>query len=122
MSGGVVFRAAGELHFLPANVAIKLIPTPEIARVPGAPPDLVGVALVDGETLPVVAVGELPRTRGAMLVVSHVGERIALVGLEVLATGRFEGDRDQITFGDHIARPFDVGALVARVRDGRWQV
>lgn len=81
--GGVVFRASGELYFLPASVAVKVVPVPEIARVPGAPAELEGVALVDGQIVPVVAAsgareridqaGKAPEVRGAMLVCSYLG-------------------------------------------------
>lgn len=131
--GGVLFRVGEALFFLPATVASKILPMPGVARVPGAPEELVGVALVEGEMVPVVAVGELdgrgaPRTTGTtgerrradnrpMLVCNYHGERVGLVGLEVIATGRLE-DRDD---GKEAAL-FDVGAVVARLREGRWAV
>jgi chemotaxis signal transduction protein len=122
--GGIVFRAADHLHFLPASVAVKVMPVPAIARVPGAPRPLVGVALVDGETVPVIEIGP---ARGALLVISFLGERVGLVGAEVLATGRFETTTASV-HGEHVvhegvvARLFDVAAVVAEVRAGRWAV
>ena len=122
---------------MPATVASKVLPMPNVARVPGAPAELVGVALVDGETLPVVAIGELDR-RGSrrppsndrlradnrpMLVCTHLGERVALVGLEILATGRFDSsDPEHILHEGAPVSLFDVGAVVARLREGRWAV
>jgi chemotaxis signal transduction protein len=126
MQGGVVFRAGEALHFLPANVAVKVMSMPEVARVPGGPPELVGVGLVDGETLPIVALGDAPAPRQsarvAMLVLGYLGERIGLVGLEVLATGRFEVTGDHVEYSGREARLFDVAALVARISAGRWAV
>lgn len=145
---GIVFRIGESAFFLPATVADKLLPMPMVARVPGGPPDLVGVALVEGETVPVVAVGDsdrIARARAAlaatpggqaagggapsrtrdnlpMLVCTHLGERIALVGLDVIATGRFEAADGKVSWGAGKARPFDVGAVVARLREGRWAV
>lgn len=119
---GVVFRVGADLHWLPASVALKVMPAPDIARVPGAPEGIAGVALVDGETLPVVAVGPSARARGAMLVLAHHGERLAIVGVDVLATGRFERKDDGVPFGDHVARPFDVAAVVAKIEAARWVV
>lgn len=140
--GGVVFRVGGALFFLPATVAIKVMPMPEVARMPGAPEALVGVALVDGATLPVVAIGP---SRAAMLVCTHLGERIALVGLEVVASGSFEaapdgdgvvvdqrasggtiherasGERGVVVEGSR-ALPFDIEGVVSRMREGRWAV
>ncbi len=124
MQGSVVFRAGEDLHFLPASVAIKVMPMPDVARVPGGPPELVGVALVDGDTLPVVAIGEAPRpsARVAMLVLVYHGERVGLVGLEVLATGRFDVSGDVLVYTGREARLFDVGALVTTISAGRWAV
>jgi chemotaxis signal transduction protein len=137
MTGGVVFRVAQAQFFLPATVAIKVLPMPVVARVPGAPPELVGIALVEGETVPVVALGELDgrgsrrpaatsRSRAdnrPMLVCTYVGERIGLVGLEIVATGHFDASDPESVVHDGIpAALFDVGAVVARLREGRWAV
>jgi chemotaxis signal transduction protein len=137
VTGGVLFRVAEALYFLPATVASKVLPMPGVARVPGAPPELVGVALVDGETIPVVALadldgpgsrrppaGERPRADNRpMLVCSYLGERLGLVGLEIVATGRFEaGEAERVVCEGAVASPFDLGAVVARLRQGRWAV
>ncbi len=136
--GGVMFRVDGELYFLPASIAMKLLPIPEMAPVPGGPIELLGVALVDGDMIPVVHVAdeaiasERPtrvrqlrsRPRGAMLVCAVLGERVGFVGLEVVATGRFEADpaTGELRHGDEVARAFDVAGIIARVREGRWAV
>ena len=117
--GGVVFRVDRELFFLPATVALRVAPVPQIGRVPGAPSDLVGLALFDGEMVPVVGVGD---ARSSMLVVQYLGERIGLVGIEVVATGRFATVHDHVVHDDEHARLFDVSAVIARVRDTRWAV
>jgi chemotaxis signal transduction protein len=126
MQGGVVFRAGDHLLYLPATVAMKVMSMPDVARVPGGPPELVGVALVDGDTLPVVSLGERPRPsmRVAMLVAAYLGERVGLVGLEVLATGRFEPTPtgSGVDYGGREARLFDVAGLVAKISAGRWAV
>lgn len=137
MTGGVLFRVAEQLHFLPATIASKVLPMPGVARVPGAPAELVGVALVEGEMVPVVALGDLD-TRGSrrlspneraradnrpMLLCSYLGERVGLVGLEIIATGRFESsDSETITHGGALAELFDVGAVFSRLREHRWAV
>ncbi|MBX3205634.1 MAG: chemotaxis protein CheW [Labilithrix sp.] len=124
--GGVVFRVGDELFFLPASIAMKVSPVPEIARVPGGPLELRGVALVGGVMIPVVDVLEDPWAEpgGAMLVCAVLGESVGLVGIDVLATGRFEaGDRpDEVRFGERTARTFDLASAIARVREGRWAV
>jgi chemotaxis signal transduction protein len=136
-TGGVVFRVADAQYFLPATIASKVLPMPGVARVPGAPVDLVGVALVEGEMVPVVAIGELDR-RGSrrppvtnrpradnrpMLVCTYLGERVGLVGLEIVATGFFEAtDPEHVEHNGVPAPLFDVGAVVGRLREGRWAV
>lgn len=130
--GGVVFRARGELFFLPASIAMKVMPAPEMAYVPGGPTELRGVALVDGDMIPVVDLGEErapPRagrteSASAMLVCAVLGECVAFVGMDVVATGRFEVDgvTGELKLGDETARSFDVAGVVARVSEGRWAV
>lgn len=126
--GGVVFRAGGALLFVPATVALRVAPRPEVARIPGAPAELCGVALVDGDMIPVVevnAVGAREGGRGgAMLVCAVLGERVGLVGIEVVATGHFEAGEwpGDVRLGAETAEGFDVAALIARVREGRWAV
>jgi chemotaxis signal transduction protein len=136
MTGGVVFRVGEELFFLPATIASKVLPMPGVARVPGAPAELVGVALVEGEMVPVVAIGELEgrgsrRPKGSrrrpdsrpMLVCSYLGERVGLVGLEMLASGSFDvDDADHVVHGGVPAPRFDVAAVIDRLREGRWAV
>jgi chemotaxis signal transduction protein len=149
--GGVIFRTQDALHFLPASIAIKVMPTPEIARVPGAPRELRGVALVDGDMIPVVELCSPTRTArsarhgrgGAMLVCAIHGERLGVVGIEVVATGHFDAEPPDdlraplvatgleatelaslpsVKLESETARAFDVEGLIARVREGRWAV
>ncbi len=123
-TGGVVFRTTGEdLWFLPASVASEVVPVPEVARVPGAPGELFGVAVHAGEAIPVVAVGG---GRGCMLVCSYLGEKVGLVGLLIEATGRFPTAADESVHGESVlhegrtARLFDVSMLVAKVCGERF--
>jgi len=133
--GGVMFRVGGDLRFLPASIAMKVMPTPEIAPIPGAPPELRGVALVEGDMIPVIDVlaEPIPSSRrrmqarmsgGAMLVCFVLGEPVGLVGIEVVATGRFEVElgTSEPRLGHEVAQPFDVAGIIARVREGRWAV
>lgn len=137
LTGGVVFRIGEARYFLPAAIACKVLSMPGVARVPGAPADLVGVALVEGHMVPVVAVGDLdgrgsrrppttsrPRADNRpMLVCVVMGERVGLVGLEIIATGFFPpAEPAGVVHGDAAVPLFDVGAVVARLREGRWAV
>ena len=126
MHGGVVFRRSAPgttpgLAFLPASIAMKVMPIPSIGEMPGAPSELRGVALVDGDMIAIVTAGSL--SSDAMLLCAVLGEQVGLVGIEVVATGKFEAtDGGDVRFGAETARAFDVATLIARVRDGRWRV
>lgn len=141
MTGGVLFRVGEQLYFLPATTASKVLPMPAVARVPGAPVELVGVALVEGEAVAVVALGDLEsraqrRLVGdrndragvradnrPMLVCTYLGERVGLVGLEIVATGRFASPEAGIVEHAGTRAPlFDVGEVFRRLREHRWAV
>lgn len=121
-TSGVVVRAwngeGGALAFVPAAIAIAVLPLPETARLPGAPPELLGVTVHRGEAIPVVTVGG---ARTSMLVCTYLGETFGLVGFEVVATGRFplaEGPSltgERVLFEGEPVPPFDVAATFARV-------
>jgi len=117
--GGVVFRVGEKLAFLPATIALKVMPAPAIARVPGGPHELRGVALVDGDMIAIVAASAA--SSDAMLVCAVMGEQVGLVGVQIVATGRFEAvDGGDVRHGDELARPFDLASLIARVHESRW--
>lgn len=122
MHGGVVFRRdESHLAFLPATIAMKVMPLPSIARVPGGPPELRGVAHVDGDMIAIVTAGTM--TSDAMLVCAVLGELVGLVGIELVASGKFEAaDAGDVKIGSETARAFDVATLIAKVREGRWGV
>ena len=116
--GGVALRVGGELRYLPAALALKVTHAPRITPVPGAPEELVGIAVHDGVVLPVLAIGP---DRGEMVVCQHAGELLGVVGGSVVRTGSFEvvGDRPELVRVDgETARPLDVASLYARVQAG----
>jgi hypothetical protein len=118
--GGIVLADGERAYFVPAELAQKVVPTPQVARVPGAHADLVGIAQVEGVVVPVVAIGQGPRN--AMLVVEYKGEPIGLVGADVLATGAFEaaGDGASVRHDGRIAKPLDLASIYARLQAGSW--
>jgi chemotaxis signal transduction protein len=135
--GGVVLRVDGALMFVPASVAMRLAPLPQIARVPGAPADLLGITLESGRILPVIAIGssrpEMPsrppslRVRGgpdepaSMVVCAFLGEEVGLVGAEIVRTGIFEtAGGDDVTIDGETVRSLDLASLYARVQAGPW--
>jgi hypothetical protein len=108
---------------------VKLMTAPRVARVPGAPSELRGVALVDGEMIPVVDVqvaagaASLVVEGDAMLVCKVHGEPVGFVGLQVVATGFFDiAQSGEMKLGERVARSFDIAAVIAKVREGRWAV
>lgn len=117
--GGVVLDDGAHLHFVPAHVADRVAPLPEVARVPGTHPDLVGIALYEGNILPVVSIGA---ARSAMLVISYLGEPIGIVGGNVLATGTFEaaGDGASVRYDGRVAKPLDLAGIYGRLQAGSW--
>jgi chemotaxis signal transduction protein len=122
--GGVVLRLAGELRFLPASLALRVARAPRVTSVPGAPPELVGIAVHEGAVVPVVAVGE---ARSDMVVCKYAGELLGIIGGEVVRTGTFDvaHDRADVVLVDgERAPPLDIATVYARVqagaRPGRW--
>jgi hypothetical protein len=57
-----------------------------------------------------------------MLVVSHLGEPIGLVGADVLVTGAFEaaGDGASVRHDGRLARPIDLEAIYTRLQASSW--
>jgi chemotaxis signal transduction protein len=108
MRGGVVLRVGERLSFIPSNVALRVAHAPQIARVAGAPPELLGVALHEGAILPVIAIGE---ARDRMVVCEHAGELLGLMGGVVLKSGMVDDDD---------AEELDIAAIYARIQTGGW--
>jgi chemotaxis signal transduction protein len=116
--GGVLMRVEGELRFVPAALAVRVASMPRVTTVPGAPPDLLGIAMYEGAIVPVVSIGA---ARGEMIVCEYAGELVGLVGGEVIRTGRFDAVPDRVDLvmvdGERV-RALDVGALYSRVQTG----
>ena len=109
MSAGIVLRIDGALAFVPADVALKVVLVPKITRVAGAPPELLGIALHEGQSVPVVSIGAARKT---MVICMHAGEPIGLVGGEVVSAG---------LLGEHeVSKPLDIGAIYARLQASSW--
>ncbi len=85
----MVLWVGARVLFVPVEVVVKLVPVPKVARVPGVTDDLLGVGLVDGEAVPVLAIGP---ERASVLVCTHDGERMGVVGHSRSATGFFPAD------------------------------
>ena len=107
-------RIGGELAFVPIDLALRVAPGPNVTRVVGAPSALRGVALFEGGVVPVVAVGE---SDGAMLVCDWAGQRVGLVGLDLVASGVFNvdpNDSARVLHDGHPAKPLHLTEVVAK--------
>jgi chemotaxis signal transduction protein len=122
--GGIVLRVDQALYFVPASAALRIAPAPRVTLVPGGPPDLVGIAMLEGTIVPVVSIGP---ARAEMVVCQHAGEPVGLIGAEVVRTGVFEvseGRPEAVVHEGQSVRPLDVATIYARVQAGarpaRW--
>jgi hypothetical protein len=113
--GALLFRAGGDARFVPASVAVRVAATPPLTQVPGAPPELLGVALHEGGVVPVLSIGP---ARGDMIVCRTDGELVALMGGERFVTGTFPTSADSLDVLEHDGSRYsllDVGALCAAI-------
>jgi hypothetical protein len=118
--GGVVVRVEAGLVFVPATIAQKFVSMPKVVPVPDAPLGLLGVALVDGTVIPVVALGP---HRDTMLVCTYLGEAMGIVGHTVVASGTFEaplGLAGSVKCAAGIAKTLDLAALAASLSKNAW--
>ena len=106
--GGLVLLVDGVRMFVPATVALKVARLPTITRVPGAPPEVLGIALHEGAVLPVIALGE---AKSRMVVCSFAGETVALVGGEVVETGLCDVTSTKLV---------DLAPTFAKIQSGGW--
>jgi hypothetical protein len=114
--GGLVLRVGEALWFVPASMAVHVAPTPRITPIPGAPDDLLGIALHQGAIVPVLAIGA---ERAEMVVCQHSGELVGVVGGRVVRSGSFDvvPDRPELVqFEGQQAPPLELAALYARVQ------
>jgi hypothetical protein len=121
--GGLVFRVSDDgsrrrSFFLSADVAIKLVPRPQVARLPGAPPGLLGLALSDGAIVPIL---ELGPDHATMILCLHRGEPLGLVGAEDIQSGVFPADEaGGVNVDGETIRPLDLEEMYARVHGVTW--
>ena len=79
----LTFEVNGQLYALPADEVQEVIRLPSMARVPQAPPALLGVANLRGSVLPVaslaIMLGDLQPAASASAIVLDVGNPVAIV-------------------------------------------
>jgi len=107
---GLLVRRAGELAFLSASVARKLVPLPRLTKIPW---DTAQMALVGGEVL---AVLELGAPSGQLVVCEVEGQALALSGLSAERAGFWpEHDSGVNVDGEHVPA-LDLAAALKHFR------
>jgi hypothetical protein len=115
-AGGLLLRSLGALYFLPAHVAVSVVPRPVISAVPGTS---LGMTLVGGRVLPVVDLRRQPGRRPLQVVVCEIdGEEIAIAGVSAVSSGFFEEAPGGVLLGEELVPTLDVSAELARLQRG----
>jgi hypothetical protein len=105
---GLLVKRGAERLFIPANVARHLVPLPRLSRVPW---DTVQMALVGGE---VVAVVELGEPSGLLVLCEISGQSVALSGLSADRAGFWpESGTGVRVEGEHVPL-LDLAAALAQ--------
>lgn len=122
--GGVLLWVDDALCFVPASVALRVVPPPRVTSIPGAPPELIGIALHEGIIVPVIAIGT---ARREMIVCQHAGELVGLLGGHVVQSGTFNlvaGRANRVMHEGQPAQLINLTAIYGRVlasaRPGPW--
>ncbi len=117
--GGLLLTVDGRRFFLRAELTVRVAPPPPIARLPGAPRALLGLALSDGVILPVIEVGV---DRDVMVVCVYRGEQLGLVGATGLQSGMFPpGEGAGVTVDGEPVPPLDSSRkLITRIHPVTW--
>ncbi len=116
--GGVLVRVQDALWFIPASSAIRVASAPRVTPVPGAPPELLGIALHAGVVLPVIAIGP---ARAEMVICRHAGELLGVVGGSVVRSGSFDVSADRPDLIEYLGarvHSLDLQANYAHVQGG----
>jgi hypothetical protein len=117
--GAVLLRAGPNLVYVPAAVAVRLASIPPVTRIPGAPDGLLGVALHEGEIIPIISIGG---ARDSMLVCAVPGGLLGVVGAIPVATGIFDVAPDGVSlrWAEETAAVLDPAAAFARMAPPSW--
>ena len=113
-AAGVVVGLDGELYFLPAGVAERIVPRPVVTRVPGT---AIGMALIAGRVVPVI---DLSPRREELLLCEVDGEPLALSGLAVHGAGFYPRDDDGVRVDGELVRELDVKSAIQSAENELW--
>ena len=112
---GLLVRRGSEWLFIPASVARHLVPMPRLSRVPW---DSVQMALVRGD---VVAVVELGEPSGMLVMCEISGECVALSGLAAERAGFWPASGTGVRVDDTEVPELDLAAALARFQTQRTE-
>jgi hypothetical protein len=129
-TGGIIVRV-GERHYVIAEEnVLRVVPCPPVQRVPGAPPELLGIAMEGGTVVPVLSLAttEPGAPLGPLLLCRAMGEPLGLCGLRVVETGFFPLALDlhalhtpgAVTWRGEVIEPLDLVSLLNCVQPGTW--
>ena len=110
---GLLVRRGGQLSFLPASVARWLLPLPRLTKIPW---DSAQMALVGGEVVAVLALGE---PSGELLLCEFEGKALALSGLSAERVGFWPASDSGVSV-DGVAVPaLDLRAALEQFQSDR---
>jgi hypothetical protein len=112
-----VFRTGPTEFFLPADVVLRVLPMPKVQPLPGAPSEVLGFALVEGEAALLLGIG---RQTPHLVVCAHGDDRVGLVGAQVLRTGLFAADPHGpgVIHNGRVVPTFDLAGICATAERG----
>lgn len=99
---GVVLRFFGHASlFIGIDAAPRLCALPPVTKVPGAPPECLGVSMTEAGVVPVIALGT---ARKAALFCREDAQAALLVGFDEAETGAFPASEGGVLHGnEHVA-------------------
>lgn len=126
----LTFRSEGQFYALPAEWVSEVARLPPIARVPQAPPSLVGLANLRGAVLPVASVrallgrADVAATHASRLIVLEGASPVALAVDEVSSLVRIAPEKVKTAeadiaseSGEHLRGVFESGSHVTKILD-----
>jgi hypothetical protein len=120
--GAVLIESSEGVRYVPASVAVSLLPAQPIVPVPGLEPPAVGLVATESRTMTVLRAGDAPAA--PLLVCEVEGSWVALSGapvLEVASVQAAQDGRDWIEWRGGRVAPLDVRALVVRAEAAIWR-
>jgi hypothetical protein len=112
---GLLVRRGGERLFIPAEVARHLVPLPRLSRVPW---DHAQMALVRGEVVAVVALGE---PSNELVICEIRGQTVALSGLCAERAGFWPAASHGVQVDDQDVPELDLASALAQFQTQRTE-